>query len=251
MNRPAVPASPPPRLEAVELERRFGDRPVFRRVTWRLGPGEIGVVLGPNGAGKTTLLQILAGLLAPSAGEVRVEGYPMRPDAREARRFVGYIGHRPVLYPDLTVLENLRLYGQLYGLPAAEAEERALDALHGDGLEWVAGRPVRELSRGTLQRVEVVRALLHRPSLLLWDEPFTGLDPVAADRLEAALAGHRARGGTAVVVLHDVERALRLADRVLMLAGGQGVERPASGLSPSALRAWLAASGTGGEAGTR
>lgn len=250
MTRATVPPVPPARLEAVELERRFGDRPVFRRVNWRLGPGEIGVVLGPNGAGKTTLLQILAGLLAPSAGEVRVDGHPMRPDARDARRLIGYIGHRPLLYPELTVLENLRLYGQLYGMPAAEAEERALAALRGDGLDWVAARPVMELSRGTVQRVEVVRALLHRPPLLLWDEPFTGLDPAAAERLEAALAAHRDRGGTAVVVLHDVDRALRLADRVMVLAGGRAAERPAGGLSAEAVLAWLSAPGEGGEAGS-
>ncbi|HEY8415245.1 MAG TPA: heme ABC exporter ATP-binding protein CcmA [Thermaerobacter sp.] len=249
MKRQAA-ASPPARLEAVDLERRFGDRPVFRHVNWRLGPGEIGVVLGPNGAGKTTLLQVLAGLLVPTAGQVRVDGHPVGPDAPGTRRLIGYIGHRPLLYPELTVLENLLFYGRLYGLPASEAKERALAALRDDGLDFVAEKPVRELSRGTVQRVEAVRALLHRPALLLWDEPFTGLDPAAADRLEDTLVAHRARGGTAVVVLHDVDRALRLADRVLVLAGGRARQRAAGELSTAEIRAWLAGRVADREAGS-
>ncbi|PZN09101.1 MAG: heme ABC exporter ATP-binding protein CcmA, partial [Bacillota bacterium] len=229
-------AAPPARLEVVDLERRFGDRPVFRHVNWRLGSGEIGAVLGPNGAGKTTLLQVLAGLLVPTAGRVFVDGYPVGPDAPVTRRLVGYIGHRPLLYPELTVLENLLFYGRLYGLSASEAKERALAALRDDGLDFVAEKPVRELSRGTVQRVEAVRALLHRPALLLWDEPFTGLDPGAADRLEDTLVAHRRRGGSAVVVLHDVDRALRLADRLLVLAGGAGRQRGAAANPPAGVR---------------
>src|SRR5690606_16089497 len=128
--------------------------------------------------------------------------------------------HRPLLYPELTALENLVFFGRLYGLPAREASRRAEAGLERVGLTRVGRRPVGELSRGTVQRLEVVRATLHAPPLWLWDEPFTGLDAGGAAWLEELLSQHRAQGGAAVVVLHDVQRAVRLADRWLLLARG-------------------------------
>ncbi|EKP95844.1 heme ABC exporter ATP-binding protein CcmA [Thermaerobacter subterraneus] len=229
-----------PVLELAGLERAHGDQVVFRSLHWRLGPGEVGAVMGPNGAGKTTLLQVVAGLLWPSAGTVRVAGAPARPAEPAWRRRVGYVGHRPLAFPELSAWENLIFFGRLYGLSRQEAEERARELLDRLNLDAVAARPAAHLSRGLAQRLEVARAMMHRPLLWLWDEPFTGLDAGAARLLENLVEEHAAAGGTAVVVLHEPDRALRLAGRLLLLAGGSGHDVPAAGVGTADLEAWLA-----------
>ena len=245
-----APSLPPPAalvpvLEVQGIERSFGEQVVFRSLTWRLDAGTVGVVMGPNGAGKTTLLQVMAGLLLPSRGTVWVTGRRAHPGDPGWRRQVGYVGHRPLCYPELTAQENLVFFGRLYGLAAGEAEERARHLLDRLGLAGVADRPAGQLSRGLAQRLEVARAMVHRPRLWLWDEPFTGLDAPAARLLEDLLRGHTAEGGTAVVVLHEPRRALALADQVFLLAGGQGQPVPSGELDASTLEGWLALQGPG------
>lgn len=227
-------------LDLHDLERRYGEQVVFRQVSWRVRAGEIGAIMGPNGAGKTTLVQVAAGLLAPDGGEVRVAGRVAGAARPGWRRLVGYVGHRPLVYPDLSALENLVFFGRLYGVDAAEARRRAEALLDRLGLAAAAHRPAGRLSRGMAQRLEVARSLMHRPILWLWDEPFTGLDAGAARLLEDLLREHAAAGGAAVVVLHEPERALALADRVLLLAGGNARDVPARALDAGVLAAWLA-----------
>ncbi|PZN07550.1 MAG: heme ABC exporter ATP-binding protein CcmA [Bacillota bacterium] len=236
-------------LELRGLARRFGEQVVFRDVSWRVGPGEIGVVMGPNGSGKTTLLRVVAGLLLPDGGEVWVAGRAASPAASAWRHLIGYVGHRPLSHPDLSALENLVFFGRLYGMEAAAARRRAAALLERLGLDAVAHRPAGWLSRGLAQRLEVARCLMHRPILWLWDEPFTGLDAGAARLLEGLLQEHRASGGTAVVVLHDVDRAARLADRVLLLGGGRGRAAAATSVDWSALEGWLEAGGASADVG--
>jgi len=223
-----------PLLEARGVTRAFGAQRVLRGVDLRLAAGDAVAVAGPNGAGKTTLLRILAGLMRPTAGEVRLaDGRTPRDPA--ARRRVGLLSHQSFLYDDLTPRENLRFTGRLYGL--ADAAERTARALEAAGLSARADDPVRQLSRGMVQRVAIARALLHDPEILLLDEPFTGLDVPSAARLRALLAAQRAAGRGLVIVTHHLAEAWGFATHVAVLARGQWAR---TGPRPDSLEAFLA-----------
>jgi len=177
------------------------------------------VVVGPNGAGKTTLLRVLAGLARPSAGEVRVLGRKLERTAPEARRPIGFVSHQSLLYDDLTLAENVALAARLYGM--ARPRAAAMHALQSVELAERAHQRPRELSRGLLQRAAVARALVHDPLLLLLDEPFTGLDVPAAERLRELLLERQRRGLGLLLVTHHLEEAWDLATRVAVLSGGR------------------------------
>jgi heme exporter protein A len=196
------------------LERRYGDRPALRGVSISVAEGQTLAVFGANGAGKTTLLRVLATLLRPHAGSVSVLGASLPGEAWKVRGRVGFLGHEPLVYPDLTPRENLRFHARLHGV----ATTRVGELLGAVGLARRADDPVRELSRGMVQRLAVARAVLHEPAVLLLDEPRAGLDPAAAEELEPLIG--RASGRTRVLVTHDVERGLGEADVVLGLRAG-------------------------------
>jgi len=172
-------------------------------------------VLGGNGAGKTTLLRVLAGLLRPHGGRARVLGAALPDERWKLPAQVGYVGHEPLLYRELSGRENLRYHGRLHSTDPLRVEE----VLGAVGMERRADEPVRDLSRGMVQRLAVARAVLHEPELLLLDEPRANLDPAAAERLEPLIG--RASGRTRVLVSHDVARALGEADVVLRLRQGR------------------------------
>jgi heme ABC exporter ATP-binding subunit CcmA len=199
------------------LVKRFGHAAALRGIDLELVRGQALAVLGANGAGKSTLLRLLAGLSRPSAGEVRVQDLPATHRASRAR--VGYVGHATGLYPTLTARENLIFAGRLYGL--SDAGGRADAALAREGLAEVSGRDVGGFSRGMAQRLAIARGLIHDPSLVLLDEPFTGLDRRSAERLDQRLASLRREGRTLVQVTHDPQRAARTCDAALVLAGGR------------------------------
>jgi heme exporter protein A len=203
-----------PALELSGLGRDFGELSVLRDVGLALPAGETLCVLGPNGAGKTTLLRILATLLRPGAGTVRVLGAELPRQAWRVRGRIGYLGHEPLLYRDLTVAENLRFHARLYRLPG-EGAERSAALLDAAGLARRRDELVRNLSAGMAQRAAACRAVLHEPSLLLLDEPRSHLDPAGA-ALVGELIG-AAPGRTRVVVSHDVEAGLGEADHALAL----------------------------------
>ena len=221
-------------LEARGVRRSFGGLRVLRGVNLRIQRGEALLVAGANGAGKTTLLRILAGLSRPDAGEVLVHGRPVRGDGGGARRAVGFVSHQSLLYDDLTLLQNLTFAARLYGLP--RPADVARDALAAAGLGSRAGDPPRRLSRGLTQRAAIARALLHGPTVLLLDEPFTALDAAAAERLRADLAGRLAGGLALVVVTHRLGEVWDLATRVAVLAdGGWACDEPRQGTPESFL----------------
>ncbi|MDP9144969.1 MAG: heme ABC exporter ATP-binding protein CcmA [Actinomycetota bacterium] len=185
-----------------------------------LHAGELLLVLGPNGAGKTTLLRMLAGLARPTAGTVLVDGRPLL-EQPSLRRAIGLISHQTLLYDDLTAAENLRFAAGLYGL--ADAAGVAHAALAQLGLGDRADQPLRALSRGMVQRVAIARALIHSPSILLLDEPFTGLDTASAARVRAVLAEQVARGAAVLLVTHNPAEAWDLASHVAVLVQGRWV----------------------------
>jgi heme exporter protein A len=205
-------------IELDGLERRYGERVALAGVSARVETGQTLAVLGGNGAGKTTLLRVLAGLLRPHGGTARVLGAELPEERWQLPGKVGYLGHEPLLYRDLSGRENLRYHARLHGV----AEARVAELLAQVGMERRADDPVRELSRGMVQRIAVARAVLHDPPLLLLDEPRANLDPAAAELLEPLIG--RASGRTRVLVSHDVQGALAEADSVLRLKRGRAVE---------------------------
>jgi heme exporter protein A len=276
-----------PALDLDDVERRYGERVALSGVTVRLEAGQTLAVLGSNGAGKTTLLRVLATLLRPHAGVARVLGHELPGEAWRARGGIGYLGHDPLLYRELTGRENLVYHAKLHGLiggrrsprrasrppsdefsspgqqnpsvrspaghPATASDEfsspgqektsvgevdglaRVEERLEAVGMERRADDPVRDLSKGMVQRLAVARATLHDPELLLLDEPRANLDPAAAEALEPLIG--RASQKTRVLVTHDVEGGLAEADVALGLRGGrQAFCRPAGDVDAAAAR---------------
>ena len=212
-----------PVIESTELVRRFAGVTALDGVELSVVAGDAVAVLGPNGAGKTTLLRLLATLLRPSGGTLRLFGAPVRDGGAAARRRIGFLSHQSFLYPDLTAAENLEFYARMFRVPAAV--ERVRQLLDRVGLTGWAQRPVRMLSRGLEQRCALARALLHSPDLLLLDEPFTGLDVDAASTLCTLLSEVHARGTTLLLTTHDIERAVAVCQRAVILARGRVVWR--------------------------
>jgi len=208
-----------PAIAVAGLRRDYGDRPALEGVGFELGVGESLVVLGPNGAGKTTLLRILATLLRPSGGEVAVLGCSLPNEAWKLRGRIGYLGHEPLLYRDLSGRENLRFQARLHGIGRAEAEERIEELLCAVGMERRADERVAELSAGMRQRLSICRCVLHEPELLLLDEPDSNLDAEGRE-LARELIGPAASPAR-VVVTHDPDRHLPEADQVLRLGIGE------------------------------
>lgn len=206
-------------LLAEGLRHSFGAVRALDDVSFSVRPGQTLAVFGPNGAGKTTLLKVLAGLIQPQRGRAQVDG---------GRRAIGWIGHQPQLYGQLTVRENLRFWSRLYDVtPPADLLPRL-------GLGEHADRPVRALSRGLVQRVAIARALAHDPTVLLLDEPFTGLDRTAADSFARVIAEHAAAGRATVLVTHNVEEGTGLATDVAFMRAGRFVHcAPRAGREPA------------------
>jgi heme ABC exporter ATP-binding subunit CcmA len=195
----------------------YGDYPALRDVQLTAAPGACLALIGRNGAGKTTLLRTIAGFSRPGKGEIKIFGHS--PRDTETRRCMGFIGHGISVYDELSALENLTLFGKLYGL--REPRKTALEWLERTGLERVRDGLVREFSRGMRQRLAVARAFLHGPKVLLLDEPFTALDDRAIAVLQRLLREALAEGKTIVMSTHQLREALELATHVALLNRGQ------------------------------
>jgi heme exporter protein A len=205
-------------LEARGVERSFGRVRILQGLDLSLSPGEALAVIGPNGAGKSTLLRLLAGLLRPDGGEIRVLGQALTRGNHGVRGSIGLLSHQSLLYDDLTVLENLVFAARLYDLN--RPREVAATALEAAGLSDRSAELPRRLSRGLLQRAALARALLHRPPVILLDEPFTALDPSAAERLRSDLEARIRQGAGLIFVTHHLEEVWELASRVAVLVHG-------------------------------
>jgi ABC-2 type transport system ATP-binding protein len=208
-------------LEVEGLTKRYGERTALRSLAFALAPASFVALLGPNGAGKSTLFQIATGLFAADEGDVRVGGWSMRSDARRALAAIGVVFQQQSLDLDLSVARNLQFQADLHGLPRALAAERIRDDCARFGLAGELSRSVRELSGGTRRKVELVRALLHRPRLLLMDEATVGLDPKSRrDLIDGLHDEVQQRGVTVLWATHLVPEAEE-SDRVLVLHHGQ------------------------------
>jgi heme exporter protein A len=205
-------------IQVRKLVKRFGMKAVLRGLDFSVRPGEFVALLGPNGAGKTTFLRILSSLSRPSLGEVRVAGYSLPGQAAAVRARLGVVSHMPLLYGDLTAEENLRFYGRMYNLDRLEA--RLTEVLEMVGLERRRRDLVRTFSRGMQQRLAIGRAVLHDPEVMLFDEPYTGLDQDASAMLDEVLRSVAAQGRTVVMTSHDLARAEDLATRFDILSRG-------------------------------
>jgi heme exporter protein A len=201
------------------LTRRFGATTALDGVNLSVCRGEPLALFGANGAGKTTLLRVLSGGLKPTAGSLAIEGHDPRRAPAAARGRIGLLSHHSLLYDDLSALENLVFFGKLHGLP--QPDERARALLLSVGLGDRADEPLRGFSRGMQQRVALARALIHDPSLLLLDEPSSGLDARASARLREALREAAARGATWVLATHDVEEGLDLCSHWIAMRRGR------------------------------
>src|SRR3972149_1616413 len=206
-------------IHVTGLVKQFGPFVALRNLDFTVEAGEFVSLMGPNGAGKTTLLRLLATLSRPPHGTISIAGHTLPKGADGARRQIGFLSHQPLLYGELSAEENLRFFARMYDVNGAGRHIAAL--IDQVGLPERRHDRVRTFSRGMQQRLSIARVLLHDPRVVLLDEPFTGLDPDASDRLAETLRrlhdGQRAGG----MSTHDLDRGLALSDRALLIARGR------------------------------
>lgn len=233
-----TPQTQPPIIEVRSVVKAYDLFPVLRKLDLTINKGEFVALLGPNGSGKSTLLRLLTGLSKPTAGKILIGGWELPREAAAVRAQIGMVSHKALLYENLTARENLTFFAKLYNLSAAETERRIGLLLERVGLAKRANDLVRTYSRGMQQRLSIARALLHDPHVLLLDEPHTGLDQDASATLDGLLLEAQAEGHTIVMVTHELDRAARLADRIVILARGViGYDAPTAGMDTPTLAA--------------
>ncbi len=221
-----------------DTARSFGDVHAVRSVSFDALPGQVTGLVGPNGSGKTTLLLLLATLLVPDRGQIRINGFDPVTQSAEVRSILGWMPDVLGAWPALSVRRSLELTGRLYGMSNAEAASRAEELVQLVGLEELADRPTRVLSRGQKQRLSLARALVHDPQVLLLDEPASGLDPGARVELRHLLRRLAAEGRTIVVSSHVLAELDELADRAVFLERGVSVSADRIEAAQRTERAW-------------
>jgi heme ABC exporter ATP-binding subunit CcmA len=214
-------SSEQPVIEAEKLSKTFGLLPVLRKLDLAIFRGQFIALMGPNGSGKSTLIRLLTGRSRATAGRIRIGGWELPEEAVRIRSQIGLVSHKSLMYESLTAYENLRFYAELYGIPSEERETRIMAMLQQVGLERRVNDQLRTFSRGMQQRLTIARALLHQPHILLMDEPYTGLDQSAAAILDELLLNARDAGHTIVMATHQLDRAVQLSDRIVILSKGK------------------------------
>lgn len=207
-------------IEVEKLTKIYGLLPVLRGLDFRILRGEFVALLGQNGSGKSSLLRLIAGLSKATEGTIRIGGWEMPREAMAVRAQIGLVAHQPLLYENLSARENLDFFGKLYNIAPAVRQERIAELLRQVGLHKRADSLVRTFSRGMQQRLSIARALLHQPDVLLFDEPFTGLDQTAAETLDEILRRSRQQR-TVIMSTHQLGKLPGLADRALILSRGK------------------------------
>ena len=206
------------RIRASGLTKHFGPRIIVKDATLSVRPGEVATIFGPNGAGKTTFIRMLATLLRPTSGSLEIEGTDALANPSDVRRTLGVVIHDHLAYPTFSPYENLKFFGQMYGV--AQLEHRATTLLTEVGLQRFIHEPLHIFSRGMIQRFMIARALLHHPSVLLLDEPFSGLDTSAKQFVLERIAQERQKGTGVVVTTHNTALGYLVGSRFLFMING-------------------------------
>ena len=207
------------RLRASQITKDFGHRPIVKNATLSVHPGEVVTIFGPNGAGKTTLIKILATLLKPTSGELEIEGTDAIDEYSDVRSALGVVIHETLAYPAFSPYENLKFFGRMYGVE--QLEHRSTTLLAEVGLQRFAHEPLHIFSRGMTQRFMIARALLHYPSMLLLDEPFSGLDAAAKQFVLARIAQEQQNGKGIVITTHNTELGYLVGTRFFFMINGE------------------------------
>ncbi len=206
-------------IQIKDIRKNYNLNIVLRNINLHIGAGEFVTLVGSNGAGKSTLMRIVATLLQPSSGEVKIGGWPLATHADKVRRHIGLVSHQPMVYSDLSAIENLQFFARLYRLENPRAV--AYEALRKVGLFARQRDVVGSFSRGMMQRLTIARATLHNPEVLLLDEPYTGLDQDASRLLDELLVAERENGRTIFMITHDLAHGLNLCHRIAILNKGK------------------------------
>jgi heme exporter protein A len=205
-------------IEIKKLTKQADNKLILRGVDLSINQGETVAILGPNGAGKSTLLKVLATLIKPTSGLVKINGLDLKKDHIEVKKMFGYLPHSSLLYDHYTPLENLVFFGELYGVK--DVENRARQLVKDVGLSFFINEPVKNFSRGMIQRIAIARAIIHEPKIMLLDEPHTGLDQGAINILNNVILSMKEKGCTTLMVTHDFKQAAEICDRVVIVKKG-------------------------------
>ena len=209
-------------IEIKKLTKQADSKLILRGVDLSIKKGETIAILGPNGAGKSTLLKVLAALIKPTSGRVLINGLELRKNQIEIKKLLGYLPHSSLLYDHYSPLENLVFFGNLYGVQNVEQKARKL--VKDVGLSLFLNEPVKNFSRGMIQRIAIARAIIHDPEILLLDEPHTGLDQGAISILNNVILSMKDKGTTTLMVTHDFKRAIEICDKVIIVKNGKIVD---------------------------
>lgn len=209
-------------IEIKKLTKQADNKLILRGIDLSVKKGETVAILGPNGAGKSTLLKVLATLIKPSSGFVKINGMDLKKDHIAIKKMFGYLPHSSLLYEQYSPLENLVFFGNLYGVK--DAEKRAIELVKEVGLSFFLNEPVKNFSRGMIQRIAIARAIVHDPPLLFLDEPHTGLDQGAISILNNVILSMKEKGTTTLMVTHDFKQAAEICDRIIIVKNGKIVD---------------------------
>jgi heme exporter protein A len=204
------------------LTKQADNKLILRGIDLSIKQGETVAILGPNGAGKSTLLKVLATLIKPTTGQVMINGLNLKKNQLEIKKLFGYLPHSSLLYDQYSPLENLVFFGKLYGVK--NPEKRATELVKEVGLSFFLNEPVKNFSRGMIQRIAIARAIVHDPKILYLDEPHTGLDQGAIGILNNVIVSMKEKGTTTLMVTHDFKQAAEICDRILIMKNGKIVD---------------------------
>ena len=209
-------------IEIKKLTKQADNKLILRGVDLSINKGETVAILGPNGAGKSTLLKVLATLIKPTSGLVKINGLDLKKNHTQIKKILGYLPHSSLLYDHYSPLENLVFFGNIYGVK--DVEQRAIKLVKEVGLSFFLNEPVKNFSRGMIQRIAIARAIIHDPEVLLLDEPHTGLDQGAISILNNVILSMKEKGTTTLMVTHDFKQAAEICDRIIIVKNGKIVD---------------------------
>lgn len=209
-------------IEIKGLTKQADDKLILRGIDLKVQTGETVAILGPNGAGKSTILKVIATLMKPTSGTVNINGLELKKHSMKIKKMLGYLPHSSLLYEHYSPIENLVFYGSAYGID--DPGTRAVELVRQVGLSYFQNEPVKNFSRGMIQRIAIARAIIHDPLLLLLDEPHTGLDQGAIAILNQVILSMKNQGTTTLMVTHDLKQAAEICDRAIIIKNGRVVE---------------------------